>query len=226
MKPWIGALALVALCGAGAGLAIAMGDERPGSGSSTAALPTGKPAEAAGSPAIDRTAGQASVIDHEFRRLASSERVNLADAFGGQVLLVVNTASKCGLTPQYEGLEALHDRFSAKGFAVLGFPSDDFMGQEFGDEGQIAEFCTLNFGVSFPMFEKVDVRGREATPLFRQLAEATGDAPDWNFHKYLVGRDGRVIASFGSRTRPEAPEIVAAIEKALAAPKPSTNVSS
>ena len=162
----------------------------------------------------------ASVLDHEFRRLASQERVNLAESFSGQVLLIVNTASKCGLTPQYEGLEALNAKYGPQGFAVLGFPSDDFMGQEFGDENEIAEFCTLNYGVRFPMFEKVDVRGSEATPLFRALADASGDAPGWNFHKYLVDRNGEVVGSFGSRVKPEAPEIVAAIERALAAPRP------
>ena len=163
---------------------------------------------------------QAGVLDHEFRRLAGEERVNLADAYGGKVLLVVNTASKCGLTPQYEGLEALHQRYSAQGFAVLGFPSNDFMGQEPGTEAEIQEFCTLTYGVKFPMFEKVVVRGSEAAPLFRELAAATGDQPGWNFHKYLIDRSGQVIASFGSRTKPDAPEIVAAIEKAIAAPKP------
>ena len=213
MKAWMGALALVAVGGIAAGVAIAMTNDNAAGPASAAAAPAG--AEGAA------TAAQASVLDHEFRRLASQERVNLAETFGGQVLLIVNTASKCGLTPQYEGLEALNARFGPQGFAVLGFPSDDFMGQEFGDENEIAEFCTLNYGVRFPMFEKVDVRGDEAVPLFRQLAEATDDAPDWNFHKYLVGRDGAVIASFGSRTKPEAPEIIAAIEKALAQPKPA-----
>lgn len=164
---------------------------------------------------------QATVLDHEFRRLAGQERVNLAEAFKGQVLLVVNTASKCGLTPQYEGLEALHQKYRERGFAVLGFPSNDFMGQEPGTEAEIQEFCTLTYGVQFPMFEKVVVRGSEATPMFRELARVTGDQPGWNFHKYLIGRDGEVVGSFGSRTKPEAPEIVEAIEKALAAPKPA-----
>lgn len=161
---------------------------------------------------------QAGVLDHEFRRLAGQERVNLAEAYRGQVLLVVNTASKCGLTPQYEGLEALHQTYSGKGFAVLGFPSNDFMGQEPGTEAEIQEFCTLTYGVKFPMFEKVVVRGSEATPLFRELARETGEQPGWNFHKYLIDRSGNVVASFGSRTKPDAPEIVEAIEKAIAAP--------
>lgn len=168
---------------------------------------------------------QAGVLDHEFRRLAGTERVNLAEAFAGQVLLVVNTASKCGFTPQYEGLEALNATYGAQGFAVLGFPSNDFMGQEPGTEEEIAEFCTLTYGVKFPMFEKVVVRGRNATPFFRELAAATGDQPGWNFHKYLIDRSGKVVGSFGSRVKPEAPELIAAIEKALAEPKPATAVS-
>jgi glutathione peroxidase len=181
----------------------------------TSVLAAGLAAAAVAVPA------QAGVLDHEFRRLAGQERVNLAEAYAGQVLLVVNTASKCGLTPQYEALEALHQKYSGKGFAVLGFPSNDFMGQEPGSEAQIQEFCTLTYGVKFPMFEKVVVTGREATPMYRELAQITGEKPGWNFHKYLIGRDGTVVASFGSRMTPDAPEIVEAIEKAIAAPAPS-----
>jgi glutathione peroxidase len=165
----------------------------------------------------------AGVLDHEYRRLAGEEKVNLAQAYAGQVLLVVNTASKCGFTPQYEGLEAMQQKYSAQGFAVLGFPSNDFMGQEPGSEEQIAEFCTLTYGVKFPMFEKVVVRGSDATPLYRDLSAATGEQPGWNFHKYLIDRSGKVIASFGSRVKPDAPELVAAVEKALAQPKPASN---
>ena len=168
-----------------------------------------------------RPVAAAGVLQHEYRRLASQERVNLAEAYGGKVLLVVTTASKCGFTPQYEGLEALNATYGPQGFAVLGFPSNDFMGQEPGSEEQIQEFCTLTYGVKFPMFEKVVVRGRDATPLYRELAAATGEQPGWNFHKYLIGRDGRVLGSFGSRVKPEAPELRAAIEKALAAPVPA-----
>lgn len=167
---------------------------------------------------------QAGVLNHDFRRLAGQESVNLETAYGGQVVLIVNTASKCGFTPQYEGLEALNAKYGSQGFAVLGFPSNDFMGQEPGTEAEIAEFCTLTYGVKFPMFEKVSVKGDEATPMYRELTAATGDAPGWNFHKYLVGRDGEVIASFGSRVKPDAPELVAALEKALAAPKPAAAV--
>ncbi|WP_235974335.1 glutathione peroxidase [Luteimonas deserti] len=173
------------------------------------------PATAAVSPSTS-----AGVLDHRYRPLAGREPVDLARRYGGQVLLVVNTASKCGFTPQFEALEALHTRFQGRGFAVLGFPSGDFREQEFEDEQAIQEFCTLTYGVNFPMFEKVQVVGAQATPLYRQLTEATGQAPQWNFHKYLVGRDGRVLAQWGSRTLPDDPEIVAAIQRALAAPRP------
>lgn len=159
------------------------------------------------------------LLDRSYRPLAGKTPVHLQTAYGGQVLLVVNTASKCGFTPQFEGLEALHAKYRGQGFAVLGFPSGDFREQEFEDEQQIREFCTLTYGVKFPMFEKVHVVGDNATPLYRDLAKATGEAPKWNFHKYLVGRDGRVLASFGSRTRPDDPELVAAIERALKAPR-------
>lgn len=162
-----------------------------------------------------------SVLAHSYRPLADRGQVDLQDSYGGQVLLIVNTASKCGLTPQFEGLEALHDRYRSRGFAVLGFPSGDFREQEFEDEAEIREFCTLTYGVRFPMFERVHVRGPEATGLFRDLLAATGQAPEWNFHKYLVGRDGRVLANWGSRTLPDDPRIVAAIESALDADAPA-----
>ncbi|KAA2286115.1 glutathione peroxidase [Arenimonas fontis] len=173
-----------------------------------AALAWGRPAAAGG------------VLDHEYRRLASEETVHLGRAYAGQVLLVVNTASKCGNTPQYEGLEAMYEKYRDRGFAVLGFPSNDFMEQEPGTEEEIREFCTLTYGVKFPMFEKVQVRGAGATPLYRDLATATGETPGWNFHKYLIDRNGRVVASFGHRVQPDDPELVAAIERQLALPAP------
>lgn len=160
------------------------------------------------------------LLDHTYRPLAGKTPVKLDQAYGGQVLLVVNTASKCGFTPQFEALEGLHARYKARGFAVLGFPSGDFMAQEFTDEKKIQEFCTLTYGVKFPMFQKVHVKGDEATPFYKALAKATGEAPKWNFHKYLIGRDGKVVANFGSRTKPDAPEVIAAIEAALRQPAP------
>ena len=162
------------------------------------------------------------LLDHQYRTLAGKQAVDLRKTYGGQVLLIVNTASKCGFTPQYEGLEALHSRYRDRGFAVLGFPSGDFKAQEFEDEKQIREFCTLTYGVKFPMFEKVHVVGAEATPLYRELAQAAGEAPKWNFHKYLVGRDGRLIASWGSKVKPDDRQIVDAIERALKVPRPRT----
>ena len=161
-----------------------------------------------------------SLLDHTYRPLAGKTPVNLDQAYRGQVLLVVNTASKCGFTPQFEALEGLHARYKTRGFAVLGFPSGDFMAQEFTDEKKIQEFCTLTYGVKFPMFQKVHVKGDEATPFYKALAKATGEAPKWNFHKYLIGRDGKVVANFGSRTKPDAPEVIAAIEAALRQPAP------
>lgn len=158
------------------------------------------------------------LLDRTYRPLAGKAPVNLQQAYAGKVLLVVNTASKCGFTPQFEGLEALHAKYKSKGFAVLGFPSGDFMGQEFGDEKKIQEFCTLTYGVKFPMFEKVHVKGDDATAFYKDLQKSTGEAPKWNFHKYLIGRDGRTVSSFGSRTTPDDKALVAAIEAAIASP--------
>ena len=162
-----------------------------------------------------------SLLDRELRPLAGKTPESLCQ-HQGKVLLIVNTASKCGLTPQYEGLEALHARLEPQGFAVLGFPSNDFLGQEPGSEEQIQEFCTLTYGVTFPMYEKVSVKGAEASPLYRELLAATGEAPGWNFHKYLVDRNGQVVASFGSRTKPDDPALVARLEELLAAPAESS----
>ena len=158
------------------------------------------------------------VLDLTYRPLAGKAPVNLNKTYGGKVLLVVNTASKCGFTPQYEGLEALQQRYAARGFDVLGFPSNDFKGQEPGSEQQIQEFCTLTYGVKFPMFEKVHVLGADATPLYQRLTAATGVAPGWNFHKYLIARDGRVVAQFPSKVKPDDPAVTAAIERELQAP--------
>ena len=160
------------------------------------------------------------LLDRSYRPLAGKAPVNLNETYAGQVLLIVNTASKCGFTPQYEGLEALQKQYAAQGFTVLGFPSNDFMGQEPGSEAEIKEFCTLTYGVKFPMFEKVHVKGTEATALYRDLAAKTGVAPGWNFHKYLIGRDGQVVANFSSKVKPDDAELVAAIERELKAARP------
>ena len=163
-------------------------------------------------------AAKGGLLDRSFRPLAGKTPVNLQQAYGGKVLLVVNTASKCGFTPQFEGLEALHAKYAGKGFAVLGFPSGDFMEQEFTDEKKIQEFCTLTYGVKFPMFAKTHVKGKDADPFYKELAAKTGEAPKWNFHKYLVARDGRTVKAFGSRTAPDDKALVGAIEAALAVP--------
>ena len=155
------------------------------------------------------------LLDQDFRRLASDDVVNLADAYDGKVLLVVNTASKCGNTPQYDGLEQLYQEYGDKGLVVLGFPSNDFFGQEPGTEEEIQEFCRLTYKVKFPMFEKVTVKEGEAHPFYDALAEAAGTYPTWNFHKYLIGRDGKVIREFSPRTQPNDDKLVAEIEAAL-----------
>jgi glutathione peroxidase len=140
----------------------------------------------------------------------------------GKTLLVVNVASKCGLTPQYTGLEQLHERFADRGFAVVGFPCNQFGGQEPGSAEEIAEFCSATYGVTFPMFEKIDVNGPDRHPVYTELtalADAEGEAGDiqWNFEKFLVAPDGKAVARFRPRTEPDAPEVVAAIEANLPA---------
>ena len=160
-------------------------------------------------------AADSELLDHDFRRLASDEVVNLGEAFEGKVLLVVNTASKCGNTPQYDGLEKLYDQYGEDGLVVLGFPSNDFLGQEPGTEEEIQDFCRLTYGVRFPMFEKTSVKEGEAHAFYTQLAAAAGTYPTWNFHKYLIGRDGKLIAEFSPRTKPYDDKLVAEIETAL-----------
>jgi len=160
------------------------------------------------------------LLDQDFRRLASTEEVNLCDAYSGKVVLVVNTASKCGNTPQYDGLEKLYVQYGSQGLVVLGFPSNDFLGQEPGTEEQIEEFCRLTYGVQFPIFEKTTVKGDGAHPFYAALAQASGTFPTWNFHKYLIGRDGQLVGEFSPRTKPYDAALVAAVEQALAAEGP------
>lgn len=155
------------------------------------------------------------LLDQDFRRLASTDEVNLCEAYAGKVLLIVNTASKCGNTPQYDGLEKLYDQYGEEGLVVLGFPSNDFMGQEPGTEKNIEEFCRLTYGVEFPMFEKTSVKKDNAHPFYAALADSAGTYPTWNFHKYLIGRDGELIAEFSPRTQPNDPDLVTAVELAL-----------
>jgi glutathione peroxidase len=157
------------------------------------------------------------LLQHSFKRLQDEQPQNLCQ-YAGKVLLVVNTASYCGFTPQYEGLEALHAKYAGRGLVVLGFPSNDFGQQEPGSSREIADFCFNTYGVKFPMFAKSVVVGKQANPLFVSLAQATGKAPGWNFHKYLIDRQGRVLGSFVSDVKPTDPVLIAAIEKALAQP--------
>ena len=152
----------------------------------------------------------------------TGEPSSLADGdLAGKTLLVVNVASRCGLTPQYAGLEELHERFADQGFSVVGFPCNQFGGQEPGSAEEIAEFCSTTYGVSFPMFEKIEVNGTGRHPIYSELtalADADGQAGDvqWNFEKFLVGPDGSVLARFRPRTAPDAPEVVSAVEASLA----------
>lgn len=154
------------------------------------------------------------LLNHVFPRLQDDAPLSLCQ-FSGKVVLVVNTASQCGYTPQYEGLERLHGRYAARGLTILGFPSNDFGQQEPGSSKQIAEVCFNTYGVRFPMLAKTSVLGPSANPLHAELARLTGQAPRWNFHKYLIDRSGQVIANYPSRVAPESRELVSAIEKAL-----------
>ena len=160
------------------------------------------------------TAACPATLNHVFARLQDEKPQSLCQ-YSGKVLLVVNTASYCSFTPQYKGLEALYDRYRERGLVILGFPSNDFS-QETGDNRQIADFCENTYGVKFPMFTKSTVRGPQANPLFRQLAQATGRQPLWNFHKYLIARDGTVVTSYTSLTGPDSSTLVKDIEKQLA----------
>lgn len=136
-------------------------------------------------------------------------------AYAGKVLLIVNVASECGYTPQYAGLQALHEKMSGQGFAVLGFPCNDFGGQEPGSEAQIKSFCTENYKVTFPMFSKVSIKGEAKHPLYAALQSAVGDEVGWNFEKFLIGKDGKVLKRFTSEVAPDSPELLQAIEAAL-----------
>ena len=147
--------------------------------------------------------------------MISGERKTLGD-FGAKAILVVNTASRCGYTPQYKSLEVLQRQYGPRGLVVLGFPSNDFGGQEPGSNAQVADFCENQFDVRFPMFAKSTVRGgTQRNPLYAALARQTGQSPGWNFHKYLVGRDGRQVLSFGSAVEPQDPDLIKVIERLL-----------
>lgn len=174
----------------------------------------------AAAPSLAATACPA-VLNHTLPRLQDEKPVNLCN-FAGQVVVVVNTASQCGFTPQYKSLDALQARYKQRGLVVLGFPSNDFGQQEPGDNKAIAEFCENQFAVKFPMFAKSNVSARSGgtiNPLYASLTAATGKAPGWNFHKYIVSRDGRFIQSQPSDVDPMSPGFLREIEKQLDAPK-------
>jgi glutathione peroxidase len=155
------------------------------------------------------------LLKQNFKRLQDDAPQDLCQ-YAGKVVLVVNTASYCGFTKQYEGLEKLYAKYGARGLVVLGFPSNDFGKQEPGNAKEIADFCFNTYGVKFPMFAKSAVTGPDANPLHASLTKATGQAPKWNFTKYLIGRDGKVIEHFPSKVTPEDPALVGKIEGALA----------
>jgi glutathione peroxidase len=155
------------------------------------------------------------LLQKTFNRLQDDAPQNLCQ-YAGNVILVVNTASYCGFTSQYEGLEKLYAEQSGKGLVVLGFPSNDFGKQEPGDSKQIADFCYNTYGVKFPMFEKSVVKGPEANALYQDLRKATGNSPQWNFYKFLIDRNGNVVDSYSSLTSPSSATLQADIRKALA----------
>jgi glutathione peroxidase len=152
-------------------------------------------------------------LNHDFKKLRSSQSINLCTEYAGKPLLIVNTASHCGYTPQFKGLEALHQKYKARGLVVVGFPSDDFK-QEAKDEAETADVCYVNYGVTFTMLSPSAVTGSAANPVFQELGRRS-DPPSWNFNKYLVGADGKVVEHFDSGVRPDSVELQQAIEQLL-----------
>lgn len=162
------------------------------------------------------SSGEGTLLDLEAARLSGS--LESLEEYRGEVLLVVNTASECGFTPQYEGLESLYEKYRGQGFSVLGFPSNDFGGQEPGSDPEIGAFCKRNYGVEFPMFSKVKVNGKGQHPVYAFLTSRpppVGGPVRWNFEKYLVDRSGQVVSRFPSSTKPMSSQMVAAIEELL-----------
>lgn len=164
-------------------------------------------------PAMANQCGD--ILGHSMQQLNTRESVNLCDSFKGKTLLVVNTASKCGFTPQFDALEALYQKYQDKGLVVLGFPSDSFK-QEYDDAGKTAEVCYLTYGVKFPMFASSKVTGDEANPVFKALIAKSGETPSWNFNKYLVSADEKQVKHFGSRTAPDDKDFITELESMLA----------
>lgn len=167
--------------------------------------------------AAEPAASCPALLQHSFPRLQDEKPQSLCQ-YSGKVLLVVNTASYCGFTNQYDGLEDLYAELKGQGLVVLGFPANDFGQQEPGSNQEIADFCRLTYGVRFPMLAKTSVVGKDANPFYQALAKATGQVPQWNFHKYLIDRSGKTVLSFGSRTTPNDPQLRQAIQRFLAQP--------
>jgi glutathione peroxidase len=198
-------LAALGLVAAGAVLLPAMAADKPAGGAADAV-------ERATSP-----------LDFKVKNI-DGEEVAL-ERYRGQVLLIVNVASRCGMTPQYRQLQELHQKYAEKGLRILGFPSNDFGAQEPGTDAEIKQFCTTKYHVTFDMFSKIHVKGEEQAPLFAYLTDPRktgehGGEIKWNFTKFVIGRDGKVVARFGPRMPPDDPVVIAAIEEALAAPAP------
>ena len=158
--------------------------------------------------------GCPAILNHEIRLLDSKEVINLCK-HKDKVILAVNVASRCGFTYQYEALQNLFDGYKEEDFVILGFPSRDFMYQEFDDEGKVKEFCNTKYGVSFPMFATSSVKGKKANSFYQNLALITGKSPDWNFTKYLIYKDGEVLKPFSKNIEPDSKEIISAIEGLL-----------
>jgi glutathione peroxidase len=182
------------------------------------ALLAAHPGAQAATPASPAPAACPSLLQQDFLRLQDEKPQSLCQ-YSGKVVVVVNTASFCGFTGQYKGLEALHAKYKEQGLVVLGFPSNDFS-QETGSNKEIADFCENTFGVKFPMFTKTSVTGKDANPLFKQLAAKTGTTPRWNFYKYVIARDGASVTSFNSMADPASGALLKEIEKQLAAKPP------
>lgn len=221
--PFASLLALLcAAVSAGASAAPPLASSGATAGATSAATSTATSAATsatkAGQPAATASAGSCpATLDFRFPRLQDEVPQNLCQ-YAGKVVLVVNTASYCGFTPQYEGLEALYAKYRERGLVVLGFPSNDFS-QEPGSAKEIADFCYNTYGVKFPMMAKTHVRGADANPMYALLARESGNTPKWNFYKYLLDRNGRVAGSYNSTVSPTDKQLVARIEQLLAAPR-------
>jgi glutathione peroxidase len=168
---------------------------------------------------VKKVDGCPETLNHSVRKLNGDETVDLCKAYHGKVVLIVNTASKCAFTDQYDGLEKLYAKYKDQGLVVLGFPSNDFGNQEPGTEKQVKEFCRLTYGVQFPMFAKSRVTKADADPVYKTLGTLTGTYPKWNFYKYLLDRDGNIAATYSSFTSPDSSSLVDKIEELLKQPQ-------